>query len=713
MNYSTGVLVIITGIYTSISIAGDHPGSTHHYEEEIIVSTPFQKNETRTALPINVMSGERLSREVANSLGDTLKNQIGIHNSSFGPGVGQAVIRGQSGNRVQVLQNSVNNVDVAAISPDHANGVEPLLASRIEVIRGPSTLLYGNGAIGGIVNVIDDRIPETDFERPEFAIEQSHNTVNEENKTVARLNATLGTLNLHLDAFTRNNDDVKISGFAIDEAALEAEQAHHEDEDHEEEPSFNSNGFIANSDAEADGHTLGVSVSDDRGFIGFSVAELTNDYGLPGGSHESHEHEDEHEDEGHEEDEEGQEFVRIDMEQTRYDLKGELRFETGFFRRLQGSINYTDYQHRELEIEPDGTTVIGTEFNNEGYEGRFTLTHAPIRHWTGVWGIQVSNTEFSALGAEAFIPETDNQGLAVFLVERLEGNRATWELGYRYERTEKDPGGNCQRNESTGSLSASFLYDLRQDSSLLFAVSQSQRAPTLEERFSNIELNTCQPSPDPEDWVPHAATMLLEIGNPDLGEETATNLEVGFRRYEGRLTGELSGYFNRIDDYIYLQDTGEFEEQAIATYQAEDAEFFGLEGKLVFHALQNEYGELDLSLQGDMVRAEFDKSGDVPRIPPARIGASLSWHAATWSAELTLTEVFDQHDTAVSESETDGYTLLNLYADYHMDLGDGELLFFARGSNLLDEEIRNHISFLKNFAPESGRGVRLGIRYVY
>ena len=211
----------------------------------------------------------------------------------------------------------------------------------------------------------------------------------------------------------------------------------------------------------------------------------------------------------------------------------------------------------------------------------------------------------------------------------------------------------------------------------------------------------------------HAATGLLEIGNPELGKEQATNIEIGFRKHSGKLTGEISVYYNQIQDYIYLEDSGEFEEQTVARYVAEDTDFFGAEGRVNFRALQNEHGELDLSLQGDFVRAEFDNSGDVPRIPPARLGVSLAWHAPAWSLNMSLTEVFDQKETALNEFKTDGFTRLEIYADYHVDLKSGELLFFFFFNNLLDETIRDHTSFLKNYAPEPGRGVRLGVRYTY
>ncbi len=735
MNPKSAGWLMALNLIAASAVADHHQSDDHHIDEEIVVSAPFQKSSAETALPIGILSGEQLHRQVANNLGESLTQQLGVHNSSFGNGVGLPVIRGQSGSRVQVLQNSTNTSDVSTLSPDHANGVEPILAERLEVIRGPSTLLYGNGAIGGVINVIDGRIPERKFETMELIIEQNHSTASDENKTLFKLNTGIGALNLHIDYFDRDNDDVEIDGFAIDVAALEAEEEHHEeeeeheeegheDEEHHEDEIVNTKGYIGNSDAEADGYTVGLSFVGDRGFIGFSVNELDHNYGLPAGTHAHHEDEHHDEDEDHDEEgedheeegedhEEGQEFVRIDLEQARYDLAGEYRFEGSFFERITASVNYTDYEHRELEIEADGGTHVGTHFKNEGYESRFTVSHAPINNWSGVWGMQLSETEFSAVGEEAFIPETDKNSYSVFGVERYDGAATTWELGLRLESTDLDPEIPCNEDETALSVSASMLHDLSDETNLLVGISRSERTPTIEERYSNIE-STCSALPLNR-LVVHAATGLAEIGNPDLDKETATNIELGIRKHVGAVTGELSVYYNKIDDYIFLQETGEEVDEAdVATYLANDAKFIGFEGRLIVPLLENDHGNLDLSLQGDWVRADFDDGGNVPRIPPARFGATFAWYANNWSFDLGLTRVFEQDDTAEGESSTDGYTLLTAYADYHWELGgQTELRLFARGTNLLDEEIRNHTSLLKNFAPEAGRGVRFGIRLTY
>tara|TARA_B110000503_G_scaffold85618_1_gene130297 strand:- start:802 stop:2931 length:2130 start_codon:yes stop_codon:yes gene_type:complete len=671
-----------------------HKQQNHHLEEEIVVSAPFDQTIADTAWPVSLIKGERYRKAVTNSLGETLQNQPGIQSSSFGTGVGQVVIRGQSGNRVQILQNSTNTLDVSAVSPDHANGLEPMLATGIEVIRGPATLLYGNGAIGGIVNVIDERIPEASFNAPEFSLEQSHNAGNDENKSVGKLNFSTGPLNVHLDAFTRNNNDVEINGYAIDEQLL---------------PDSNTDGFIANSDAEASGQTIGTSISGAWGFIGISHNELDNEYGLPPGAHEE---EEEHGDEREDEHGEEQEFVRIDMSQTRYDLKGEFLLPDRFVEQLTGSINYTEYQHNELEVEPGGRSEIGTRFENKGLEARFTLTHALRNRWVGHWGMQVSDSQFSAQGEEAFIPETNRRNYALFGIERWDAGKTTLELGLRVERNELDPGGQCGRDETTSSFSASVLQDLGENTNLMVAVSRSQRAPTLEERYSNIQVATC--APDPSLLVLHAATALYEISPPDLDVETASNLEIGITRHGGSWTGELSLYYNRISDYIYLLENGiDSFERPIANYLAQDATFYGAEMQLSRILLETGKGSLEFRLQGDMTRASFDKGGDVPRLPPARLGGGLLFASNQWSLDLGLTHVFDQDHSAVGETDTDGHTLLELHADYHLTLGETELLMFVKGTNLLDEPIRNHLSFLKDFAPEAGRAIRLGVRFSY
>jgi iron complex outermembrane receptor protein len=694
---------------------------------ELVVTAPFAATEAQTALPIGILSGEALREKAANSLGDTLKNEIGMSNSSFGTGVGQPIIRGQTGNRVSILQNGIALTDASNVSPDHANGTEALLADRIEVIRGPSTLLYGSGAVGGVVNVIDNRIPSTLVEQPNFQLEQSHNGVNNENKTVMRLDASVGSFGFHLDAFTRENDNYEINGFAIDEEAAEAVKelgeallagGEEHDEVHEEEEFENSRGFINNSDGEGKGGTAGFSYVTDAGFFGFSVSELENKYGLPPGSHGGHgeeEEEGEEHEEGDEEHEEEVEFVRINMEQTRYDFKGQMNFENSWIESFKANVGFTDYEHREIEIFEDGDSEVGTLFSNKGTEARFELKRAPTGDWSGVYGVQLSNSEFSAIGEEAFIPRSDINNIGLFGVERYQRNRLTAEIGFRLESNEIDPSGACDNSENASSVSGSLLYDIDDQSNILLSAAHSERPPSVEELFSNIALDTCGRIADEESLVPHAATGLMEIGNSSLDSEVSNNFEFGYRRHSGRFTGEFSAYRNEIEDYIFLNITGEeVDETPVAGYIAQDATFTGLEAEVSVSLLSSDSLNAEFSLFGDVVNAEFDAGGNVPRIPPAKVGAELRYFGNNWSAHVHATRVLSQTDQGPLELETDAYTLLSLYADYHVQVaGDSEFKLFARGDNLLDEEIRNHASFLRNYAPEAGRGITLGVRFEY
>lgn len=715
---------------TSTWVAAQETGGTHQEDrlEQIVVTAPFEESEAETMLPIGILSGEALREKVTNSLGDTLKNEIGVNSASFGTGVGQPIIRGQTGNRVSVLQNGVGLTDASNVSPDHANGVEPLLADRIEVVRGPSTLLYGSGAVGGVVNVIDNRIPEVLPERINFQLEQNYNSVNEENKTVIRLDGSVGNFGFHLNAFTRDNDNVDIDGFAIDEEAVEELEEltaaiigeEHEEEEHEEEELENTRGFIGNSDGEAEGGTAGFSYVGDRGFFGFAVSTLDNDYGLPPGTH-SHGHEEEHEEgeeegEEHEEEhEEDVEFVRLDLEQTRYDFRGMLNFSDSWIESIRATMAYTDYEHREIETFEDGETEVGTLFSNEGLESRFILTRRPTGDWSGVYGLQISDSEFSATGEEAFIPASDITSTGIFGVERYSRDRVTAEIGFRFESADVDPGGACGYDENVMSISASGLYDINDNSNFLVAAARSERAPSVEELFSNTSLDTCGRFADDEALVLHAATGLLEIGNPNLDEEVSNNIEFGYRIHSGPITGEFSAYYNEIDDYIFLDLTGEeVDEQPVASYLQRDATFQGLEAQLTFTLMERSNLTGELSLFGDMVDASFDSGGNVPRIPAAKFGTELRYFGDNWSTHLHVTRVNSQDDAGRLELETDGYTLVSVYADYHVSVGQGsEFKLFARGDNLLDEEIRNHASFLKNFSPEPGRGVTVGVRYEY
>ncbi|HEX7027440.1 MAG TPA: TonB-dependent receptor [Gammaproteobacteria bacterium] len=665
-----------------------------HGIEEVIVSGVMDKRKADTVVPVNVLSGEELRENAAKTLGETLNRQIGVTSASFGPGVGQPVIRGQTGSRVRVLQDGVGALDASLVSQDHANAVEAILAERIEVIRGPATLLYGSGAIGGVVNVIDNRIPEHVPETPAGAFELRHNTVSSGDTGVFKLDGGDGSVAWHLDGLWRETGDVEIPGLAVDVEALEAL---HEEGAAGDEEVENTDGFIANSGTEAANLTAGASWIGERGFLGASISRLENEYGLPPGAH-GHHHEGEATEEG----------IRIDMQQTRLDLKGGLKME-GFFNRLRARLTVNDYEHAELE-----GFETGTVFHNEGFEGRLLLDHRHSESLSGVLGLQFAGREFSALGEEAFIPASDIQSWGVFAVESLEKNRWSYEFGLRLDGRNIDmQSGRCEAGETVWSGSAAAIWRFREDSNMLMSLNRSARAATVEELFSNIGRDDCMEPADPEERVLHSATARYEFGNPGLEVETSQNIEIGLRKHAGDVLGELNVFYNKIDGFVFLNDVGEFEETIISRYSQQDATFSGIEGEITFPFELSDTSHVDLTLFADYVRAGFDAGGNVPRIPPMRLGAEASYARQSWILKLRVTSVAEQDEVAENETTTEGYTRMDLYFDYHVPWGQNELLVFVKGNNLTDEEIRNHVSFLKNFTPEPGRGFEAGLRYQF
>ena len=722
----------------------DASAETGHQEgeiDEIIVSVPFEVNQTETALPILIVSGEQLSEKVATSLGETLSDELGVSNASYGPGVGQPIIRGQTGNRVKVLQNSAGVTDVASMSPDHANGVEAILAERLEVIRGPSTLLYGSGAIGGVVNVIDGRVPDSPVEKPRVRLEHMHDSVNSQNNTVGQVTFGAGGIGAYFGGFMRDSGNVEIDGFAIDEAALERLEElhgehHDEEEEHDEEELENTNGFIGNSDTDASGGVAGISFAGDWGFIGVSVSELDNNYGLPPGAHGHHEEEghdedeedhdeDDHDEDDHDEDEEGHgegghgeevEFVRLDLKKSRRDIQGAFRPGGEFVQDIKFSVGWTDYEHGEIEYFEDGDSHVGTLFSHEGLEGRATMHVNFSDTWEGVIGTQFGDTEFSAVGEEAFIQRSELESTGVFGVARYSGERSTAEFGLRAERNRIDGDAGCSSSETSYSFGASTLFAVNEADSLYASIARSERAPTVEELYSNVSEAGCGIPDDDHDLVLHAATNLVEVGAPGLNTEQSNNVELAWRRQGDGYRAEVNFYLNRVSDYIFLDIRGEDEdERELAFWSARDATFRGWEAKIEASLAEFDGSTLALTAFADSVRAKFTSGsgGNIPRLAPGKLGGGMRLYSDDWGLHLHLTRVMDQQNNGPEELETDGYTRLSLYADRHWAVGGGELTVFLQGRNLLDDEIRNHASLLRNFSPDPGRNVRLGVRFRY
>jgi len=640
--------------------------------EEVVVTAPLQDKVSESAVPVTVLSDEELRLKVGRSIGETLKNELGITSQSFGPGVGTPVIRGQSGPRVRVLNNGIGSNDASAISPDHATSVEPLLAERIEVLRGPATLLYGSGAIGGVVNVIDNRIPgKLPDKLLGGALEQRFDSASDETSTVMKIEGGKSHLAYHLDGFYRDRNNLDIGGSAIDVNAAQAT-----------DPTLaviqNTKGTIANTSAHAISGSAGVSLIGDPGFAGVAINRLENNYGIaPDGTGET---------------------TRIDLKQSKYDFKSELKNPFRFAESLRTKLGYTDYQHTEIADD-----MPGAFFSNKTYESRLELTHNPLGIFRGMVGFQAIAGDFSAIDkatGEMIVPQTLSNSYGVFAVESFNIGAFANQLGVRVEDTTLDPQGLSSLNYVPVSASASSLWKMNDSNSLNLAITRSQRAPQVQELLTNGF---------------HDASRSFEIGNVNLREETSYNLDLGYKFKSDWVKAQLDLFHNWAGDYIYQQRNGEFIDGApvLETRQA-DASFIGYESKLVFPLLQNRIGSVDLTLFSDFTRGQFVNGGDVPRMPPLRFGFQLDHTKGEWNTNLRLTRGEAQNRAGDNDTATAGYLLLSLGTQYQIiDLHNADVMVFAKANNLLNENIRNSASYLRNFAPEPGRGAEIGFRVSY
>jgi iron complex outermembrane receptor protein len=658
-------------------------------EEMVVMGAEIKQSATQQAHPAVVLSGESLRSKIGQTLGETLQNELGATNQSFGAGVGTPVIRGQSGPRVKVMQNSLGNNDLSTLSPDHANGVDPIIAERIELLRGPSTLLYGNGAIGGIVNVIDNRIPET-LPAKLFtgAGEQRYDSASNESASAFKLEGGKNHIAYHLDGFYRDQNNTHISGAAIDESAVRLH-----------DPSFNalpagalqnSNGVIDNTQARTRGGSIGLSSIGDKGLVGIAVNSLEKKYGIPPDGH-------------------GEAPISVDMNQSKYDFKAELNKPLKWTEAMRLKFGYTDYQHVEYEGD-----LAGTRFNNEAFESRFELEHQPLAGIEGVLGFQSTHSQFVGLGGdEQIVPQSQSHSFALFAVESFSFGKVSYQLGARAEGLLINAQGHSDSAYKPLSGSASALWQIDQRQHLSLAFTHSQRAPQIQELFVNGF---------------HHATRSFEQGNTGLSKELSNNLDLTYRFNTEWLTVDISLFHNWVNDYIYqqrsasllfnAQDGGFVSSEELCeecfpvlTTAQTDAIFKGFEAQTVLTMLENRYGTVDLTLFGDYTRGTFADGRDAPRMPPLRYGFQISFEDDDFSTNLRLTRAEAQNLAGENETTTPAYLLLNLGAQYRLSgFNDSEVLLFAKGKNLLNETIRNSTSYLRNFSPEPGRSAELGIR---
>ena len=634
--------------------------------EVVVSSTPFQAGEGAQILaPAKVLSGDELRNKLGNSLGDTLSQELGVSASAFGAGASRPIIRGLEGPRVKILQNGMSVSDVSSLSNDHAVAADGATARQIEILRGPAALLYGSGAIGGLVNVINDRIPTELLPQPGGDAELRTSSVDHGANLSLSVDGAAGSIGLHIDGSLRNAGDYRIPG----SAALSRPDS----------PS----GRLPNSFIRQNNLGLGASYIAGWGHIGASVGALNDHYGIP-----------------------TTEKSFIDLAQTRYDLDGLVKQPFSGFESFKFKLGATDYKHSEKA--QDGTPL--TKFANNTSETRWELTHLPLYGWRGTFGMQTEDGKFSALSAETDLPDTvpvtRSSSLAGFLVEERDFGPLRTSAGMRLESVKRRPeagAGLPHRNFNLGSYSLGGLWTFAPGYAFGATLSIAQRAPAVEELYSN---------------GPHESTATFDIGDPTLQKEMSRNLEISLQKTAGLVRWKANLFQNRVGNFVFgradgtrvdgsgaVEADGEFLQrfwsQANATIRGAEAEIsYNLRGP-------------GLSLRGfaDTSRGTLDEAGNLPLQPAMRFGVEAGYRRGSWRSGLSAMRAQAQDRLASFETTvTPAYTQLDANLSYTQRYRANDVTWFAIAKNLLNQDIRIATSVLKDLAPQPGRNLIVGVR---
>ena len=685
-------------------------------------ATPMHLSVMESATPVSVLSGETLRRQQAATLGDTLEKLPGVQSNFHGNVASTPIIRGLSGPRVLITQNGLDVSDVSRVGPDHAVASEASTAKQIDVLRGPATLFFGSGAIGGVVNVVDQRVPTSTETRGEFVLETQ--TVNDQK--LGTFNVTTGVDNIafYADGFYRDSNDYETP---VAPDIDDPDGAH----------------VVENSNEESNGFTLGTSYLFDQGYVGVAVERFEREYGVPGHSHG------------------GDTSVFADLEQTKYQLLGEYNFTNDFLQSVHFRAGYTDYEHAEVE-----GGLVGTTFSNETEELRVELLHKPMAGWRGGISLHYKGSDVFAQGEEAFTPPSEMEMFAVALMEERHFGDFLVQLGARAESVTLDASSVLlpeldahehddehdhdehahDEHEHEGSefvrqfavdqeftpisLSAGVVYTINESYNVGVSLSRSERAPSASELLS---------------FGPHIGTRTYEIGALfDLSEEgefvlsqtaidleTANNIDLTFRKTQGDVGFVFNAFYNQVDNYYFQEETGLFAESGhdhdhdeeghgeeehsedehsdelpVYLFGSADAVLHGFELQVAWQTTDN----LKLDFFADYVKARLKDGGALPRTSPMRVGSHVAYTLDNIRADLDITYFAKQDDISTFETETDGYTLVDASITYDIPLGDIDLSVYLSGENLTDEEARVHTSFLKDIAPRPGRNFAFGVR---
>jgi iron complex outermembrane recepter protein len=623
---------------------------------------------TELIVPVQVHQGDELLLRAKSTLGETLDGTPGVSSTYFGPNASRPMIRGLDGDRIRILNNGAATIDVSGLSFDHAVTLDPLVIERIEVLRGPGALQYGGSAVGGVVNVIDNRIPREPLFDAKGGVsgrtDLGLSTGNREQSGAAVLEAGNHTYAIHADVLSRNTQDVSVP------VSLNCTRA-----------GVTTNASrICNSASETWGGALGGSLFFDHGYLGASVSTFGTGYGTVGEAN-----------------------VRINMQSTRLALDGEVRNLSGLFSSVRAQLSRTEYQHTEAD-----NSVPSTVFKSAGNDLRVQARHARLGPLDGVIGLQLETTDFSANGDEAFVPFTRSGQTAVFAHEELTRSWGKYSFGARREAVSVEslgspnPASNFvvgSRNFNPGSYALGVLWRVAPEWQLTTNIAASERAPKDYELFANGT---------------HVATNAIEVGNSNLALERSSNFDVGAGWRRGAHRANVQAYVNQFGNYISSELTDSTTARPTFTYTQVQARFTGLETSANIRLIEAKQ-KLDLALRGDVVRAENTTTGQpLPRIAPMRLGATLIWSEGPWGARLGVDRFSAQDAVPTGQLATSGYALWNAAATYRTRSGRSSLLWYARLENMGNTLAYSASSILTQTAPGRaplpGQNLKVGLQ---
>ena len=706
-------------------------------EEVVVTSALTSQSASDLKDPLHVVDGDDVASGGIQSLGETVDELLGVHAADFGAAVGQPVVRGMSGSRVRVLENGVVVRDVAALGPDHINDVNLLNTQQIEVVKGPSSLLYANGGAGGVINVVDNSIATTDFTKRTISVGAETQSVNNgEAKNFSYENNVSG-FNVTFAA-----SDSLFENYELPGGALYPEEHHdedHHDSDGDEEHDEASLKFLENSDVENTYTKFGVSRTGDWGYVGFSYSDNEGVMGVPFHVEAHGEHDDDHAESEDEHDEHEGERIFSQIDSNKFDIKGS--FNTSGYslvNKVDFSFRDSSYSHLEGHAEEEGHDEDHSESEEDGHgHEEPTLFETDATEFGLIFDVgsddvtrkvvvNIAEQDSSIIGEEAFMQpvSTEETTMGYFVARDFGSYRLDY--GFRYDDISRsgsvahhdedhaeDEEGELEyynQNLNTLSYALNFDQDFSENLSVNLGLSSFERAPDVVELFMN---------------GPHLATGRFEMGNPNLDTETSNNVDITFNYQKDNMYATFAYYQNSVSNYIYLKDEehdedhhdseGEEEHGGLmhAEFVQEDASLEGYEFEVgSTHQLAN--GTLDLSFGRDVVEGTLDAGGFIPRMAPSRNFYSASYSEGDYTFSAVLKDVAD-HDNVAEENETmtEGYKMLNLKLVKDYQIGKADLRVAAFANNALDQVARNSTSFVKDAVPLPGRNVGLSFRLTY